>query len=352
MLENLLTETQLNDLRVALEEARHIVVTCHVSPDGDAVGSVMAVTNYLLRKGKDVTPITPNAFPDFLKWVPGAERIIPYERNEERANPVVAAADLFICVDFNAPGRMEKLGDAVMANPAPKLMIDHHLHPVDFCKWTYSYPEMSSTCELLFRMFDQLGEFEDMTTDEAACLYTGMMTDTGGFTYNSNRSDIYFIIGRLLTKGIDKDRIYRNVFNDYSAERFRLLGYMLYVKMEVFSKQHATLMTLTREEQRRFSHKKGDTEGFVNMPLQISGMRLSIFMRENTDKDTIRISLRSTDDFPCNQMAAEFFNGGGHLNASGGELVCSMPEAVEIAKKAIRKYAPLLTGQGAEKTNA
>lgn len=344
MLENLLAESELNSLRTALDGAQHVVVTCHVSPDGDAVGSVMAVTNYLLRKGKDVTPITPNAFPDFLKWVPGAERIIPYEKNEERANPIVAAADLIVCVDFNAPGRMEKLAEPVMANEtATRIMIDHHLDPTDFCQQVISFPEMSSTCELLFRLFEQLGEFDDLTMDEAACLYTGMMTDTGGFTYNSNRSDIYFIIGKLLTKGIDKDQIYRNVFNDYSAERFRLLGYMLYVKMEVFNKQHTVLMTMTREEQRRFSHKKGDTEGFVNMPLQISGMRLSIFMRENTDKDTIRISLRSVGDFPCNRMAEEFFNGGGHLNASGGELVCSMPEAIEIARSAIRKYAPLLT---------
>ena len=182
-----------------------------------------------------------------------------------------------------------------------------------------------------------------MTYEEAVCLYTGMMTDTGCFSYNSNRSDIYYIIGRLLTKGIDKDKIYRNVFFNYSAERFRLMGYMLYVKLEYFSEYHASLMTLTREEQKRFSHKKGDTEGFVNIPLQIGKSRLSVFLREDTERHNIRVSLRSVDDFPCNRMAAEFFNGGGHLNASGGELSCTMDEAVQIVRKALKKYTSLLT---------
>ena len=172
-----------------------------------------------------------------------------------------------------------------------------------------------------------------------------MMTDTGCFSYNSNRSDIYHIVGQLLTKGIDKDKIYRNVFYSYSAERFRLLGYMLYVKLENFPEYNASLMTLTRQEQKMFSHKKGDTEGFVNIPLQIQGTRLSVFLREDTERPVIRVSLRSVDDFPCNAMAAEFFNGGGHLNAAGGELACSMDEAGDLVRKALKKYAPLLKGQ-------
>lgn len=343
MLENLLTEKDALFLHRLIEESTHVVVVCHVSPDGDALGSILAMTAYLERKGKKATPMSPNAFPDFLKWMPGMEKIISYEKNEAKAEALIATSDLIIWMDFNASLRMEALASPIMAHPAKKIMIDHHLHPSEECDLKISFSEMSSTCELFYRILVQLGEAEHITMDEATCIYTGMMTDTGGFTYNSNRSDIYFVISRLLIKGIDKDRIYRNVFYDYSSSRFQLLGYMLYVKMELFPEYNAVLMTLTREEQRRFSHRKGDTEGFVNIPLQVRGTKLSIFMRENTEKDNIRISLRSVDDFPCNKMAAEYFNGGGHLNASGGELTCSMEEAILIAKKAIRKYAPWLT---------
>ena len=340
MLDNLLSEVDVQHLCTLLDKAHNIIVTCHVSPDGDAMGAVLAFSHFLWRKGKNAQPVVPNIFPDFLKWM---ERVRIYEKHENEVAPLVAAADLIICLDFNAPDRLQGLQKPVTDSQSPKIMIDHHLDPVDFCDWVVSRQEMSSTCELLYRILVQLEGLDPMTYEEAVCLYTGMMTDTGCFSYNSNRSDIYYIIGRLLTKGIDKDKIYRNVFFNYSAERFRLMGYMLYVKLEYFPEYHASLMTLTREEQKRFSHKKGDTEGFVNIPLQIGKSRLSVFLREDTERHNIRVSLRSVDDFPCNRMAAEFFNGGGHLNASGGELSCTMDEAVQIVRKALKKYASLLT---------
>ena len=343
MLDNLLSEVDVQHLCTLLDKAHNIIVTCHVSPDGDAMGAVLAFSHFLWRKGKNAQPVVPNIFPDFLKWMPGVERVRIYEKHENEVAPLVAAADLIICLDFNAPDRLQGLQKPVTDSQSPKIMIDHHLDPVDFCDWFVSRQEMSSTCELLYRILVQLEGLEPMTYEEAVCLYTGMMTDTGCFSYNSNRSDIYYIIGRLLTKGIDKDKIYRNVFFNYSAERFRLMGYMLYVKLEYFPEYHASLMTLTREEQKRFSHKKGDTEGFVNIPLQIGKSRLSVFLREDTERHNIRVSLRSVDDFPCNRMAAEFFNGGGHLNASGGELSCTMDEAVQIVRKALKKYTSLLT---------
>ena len=343
MLDNLLSEVDVQHLCTLLDKAHNIIVTCHVSPDGDAMGAVLAFSHFLWRKGKNAQPVVPNIFPDFLKWMPGVERVRIYEKHENEVAPLVAAADLIICLDFNAPDRLQGLQKPVTDSQSPKIMIDHHLDPVDFCDWVVSRQEMSSTCELLYRILVQLEGLEPMTYEEAVCLYTGMMTDTGCFSYNSNRSDIYYIIGRLLTKGIDKDKIYRNVFFNYSAERFRLMGYMLYVKLEYFPEYHASLMTLTREEQKRFSHKKGDTEGFVNIPLQIGKSRLSVFLREDTERHNIRVSLRSVDDFPCNRMAAEFFNGGGHLNASGGGLSCTMDEAVQIVRKALKKYTSLLT---------
>lgn len=342
MIDSLVSDKQLVDLKRLLNEAQKIVLTCHVSPDGDAMGSLTALLNVLKRQNKDVCAITPNIFPDFLKWLPGADEVQVYEKNEEQLDPVLKDADLFVCLDFNGPSRMSVLESAVMANPAPKIVIDHHPNPEDFAACLISFPEMSSTCELLYRVIVALYGEEFLGYDEAVCLYTGMMTDTGAFTYNSSRSDIYYIIGKLLEKGIDKDKIYRNVFYEYSAERFRLMGYVLYVKMEMLHEYHSVILSLDREEQKRFSHKKGDTEGFVNIPLQIKGNKLSIFLRENTEQDNIRVSLRSVDDFPCNQMAAEFFNGGGHLNAAGGTLECTLDEAIDLAKKAVRKYAHLL----------
>lgn len=342
MIENLLPVSQLETLGRLLDSAHKIVLTCHVSPDGDAMGALTAMLQVLQRRNKEVYAITPNIFPDFLSWLPQADKVLVYEKNEEQLNPVIASADLFICLDFNSLSRLSVMEDAVRSNPAPKIVIDHHPFPDDFATCLVSYPEMSSTCELLYRLLTDLYGKDFLDYDIAKSIYTGMMTDTGAFTYNSSRSDIYYIIGNLLQTGIDKDKIYRNVFYEYTADRFRLMGYMLYVKMDLLREYHTAILTLDREEQKRFSHKKGDTEGFVNIPLQIKDNKLSIFLRENTEQDNIRVSLRSIDDFPCNKMAAEFFNGGGHLNAAGGSLECSLEEAEEIARMAVKKYAYLL----------
>ena len=184
--------------------------------------------------------------------------------------------------------------------------------------------------------------FRVLTHDEAASLYTGMMTDTGAFTYASTRPEIFELISILLQFGIDKDKIYRNIFFTYSPNRMKLMGYMLYVKLDVWKKAHTSIMTLTNAERRRFGVLNGDTEGLVNLPLQILGMKLSVFLREDTEHPCIRVSLRSVDDFPCNEMAAEFFGGGGHKNAAGGEVWGTMDEALALVKKAVQKYLPLL----------
>ena len=193
-----------------------------------------------------------------------------------------------------------------------------------------------------FRLICRMGCFDDISFEGAECIYTGMMTDTGGFTYNSNSREIYFIISELLSKGIDKDEIYRRVFNTYSEGRLRLMGYVLYEKMQVFAQFRSALIWLTKAEQGQFQYMKGDTEGFVNMPLQIKGICFSVFLREDTEKNMIKVSLRSVGEFPCNKVAAEFFNGGGHLNASGGECYGTMDEAIELFKRALVKYENLL----------
>ena len=342
-MEPLLSQEELFELMRIVQSSRRIVICAHRGPDGDAVGSCLGWAEYLTHLGKQVKVVLPNPFPDFLRWLPNSHTIQFYAKHEKEARQIIQDADLIFCLDFNALDRLQEMRDAVAKSSADKVIIDHHLNPDrEMARMTISHPEACSTSELVFRLIHQLGGFEQMTRLGATCIYTGMMTDTGGFTYSSSRPEIYEVISLLLSKGIDKDKIYRNVFNVYSVDRIRLTGYILYEKLLFLADNHASLFTLTREEMKRFNFIRGDAEGLVNMPLQVKGMRLRITLREDTERDVVRVSLRSVDDFPCNKMAEEFFNGGGHPNASGGELPFPLSDAVETAQKAIEAYRHLL----------
>ncbi len=343
-MEKLLDEKQLAQFLQMVDEAEHIVICAHVNPDGDAIGSSLALKHWLVRRGKDAQVVVPNIFPDFLQWMPDAQSIHVYFNHEEKVRPVLQAADLFIIADMNEPGRLREMEADFLALDVPRIMIDHHLNPSDFCQLIISHPEMCATCEVLCHLMWQLGEAERLTLEEATCLYTGMMCDTGAFTYASGRAVIYECISMLLSRGIDKDRIYRRVFYTASLARLRLQGYMLYVKLRVIRERHTSIMTLNSEERKRFKIKNGDTEGLVNMPLVIHKMRLSIFLTEDTEQPgLVKVSLRSVDNFPCNKMAAEFFEGGGHLNASGGRVHGTMEDALRVVDRAIEAYAKWLS---------
>ena len=342
MLEPILSEEQLAQVQAWLKDCTRFVLCAHVSPDGDAIGSCLGLASFLRGLGKQVTVVMPNQFPEFLHWVPGADEILLADSHTEKVKHTFAEAEVVCCLDFNELSRIEDLANIARSSKADFWLIDHHLNPDDFCKVTVSYPLMSSTCELVFRIIYQLGGFPAMTKEGAEAIYCGMCTDTGGFTYNSNNSDIFLIISKLLEKGIDKDLIYRRIYNNYSTDRIRLMGFVLYEKLQVLEDFHASFFTLTRNELKHFHFSKGDAEGLVNIPLTIKGMKLSISLREDSEKDRILVSLRSVDDFPCNKMAEEFFNGGGHKNAAGGRLDCDMEEAISITKKAIYTYESLL----------
>ena len=331
---------------INFELTNNFVICTHVNPDGDAIGSSLAMKLYLERKGKQATVVVPNVFPDFLKWLPGADSILIHTKQADQVKAALDSADLVIVCDLNQPMRLGGMEEVVMASTAPRILIDHHLDPnTEFCEVTVSEPAMCATGEVICHLLSQQGELDDISADEATCLYCAMMCDTGAFSFNSNRPVIYEHISHLLARGIDKDKIYRNVFWTASEGRLRLQGYLLYVNMKVLHERHATIMTLTNEERRRFKVKNGDTEGIVNIPLQMLGTKLSIFINEDTEHPGImKLSLRSVDDFPCDQMASRFFGGGGHKNASGGKLQCTMAEAIERVKAAIEAYADLLKG--------
>ena len=345
MLTKVIEQSKIDRFAKWLEHADKIVIVAHVAPDGDAIGSSLGLWHFLNSQEKTVNVIVPNAFPDFLKWMPGSKDVLLYDRYKEFADNLIAEADVICCLDFNALHRIDAMAPAIAESKARKILVDHHLHPEDFCDITISHPEISSTSELVFRLICRMGNFSDITKEGAECIYTGMMTDTGGFTYNSNNREIYFIISELLSLGIDKDEIYRKVYNTYSESRLRLMGYVL-SQMKVYPDYHTALISLTKEEQCRFDYVRGDSEGFVNIPLTIKGVKFTCFLREDTEKPMIKISLRSVGTFPCNQLATEFFNGGGHLNASGGEFYGTLEEAKKVFEQAIEKFKPLLSAKG------
>ena len=335
------------DIQSLIQSAQHVALLTHQSPDGDAMGSSLAMYHYIRSLGKDAQVIVPNAFPDFLAWLPGADIVWFYDSQSTLADSYLEKADLVICTDFNAPSRIGALGDKMLTLACPKLMIDHHLHPSDFADFIVSEPEASSTCELVYEVLSTLGA--QLSTQIATCLYTGLMTDTGNFSYNSNRPQIYNIISQLVAAGANKDEIYNAVFNQYSVDRMKMVGYCLYQKMRIFPEHHTALIYLNRKELYRFHFQKGDAEGIVNMPLQSKDIHYSVFMRE--DKATpdemeknggistkIKLSFRSQGNRPVNVFASEVFNGGGHANASGGEFYGPLKDAVQLFLDNYERY--------------
>ena len=369
-----------------IEKSHHIVIFTHMAPDGDAMGSSLALWHYCKEQGErtkdeggSVTVIVPNAFPDFLGWLPGADQVKIYEKEAEACNRLIAEADLFLCTDFNDPKRIGPMGEKMLANSAPKVLIDHHL--MDRCAdraqtanadrpaspdglWAeiHSHPEASSACEIVYKLIaakaaDRCAERPSQSdcktanaerplalkAEIATCIYTGLMTDTGNFSFNSTNAELYDIIASLLRAGVQKDEIYNAVFNQFSSDRMRLTGYALYRKMRIYPEYHLALITLTADELDQFHYRNGDCEGIVNMPLQIADVYYSVMMREErakpgTPKSRIRISLRSQGDRPVNIWAQEVFHGGGHMNASGGELLGSIPFATKIFEDSYKKY--------------
>jgi phosphoesterase RecJ-like protein len=340
MISKIIAEDQITKVKKAIDGVDKIVIVAHVGPDGDAMGSTLALWHYLMTIEKEPVVIVPTMYANFLAWMPGSECVLIYEKDKEKADELIAAAELIFTLDFNQASRMAKMADAVINAAAPKILVDHHLHPDTYAKITVSYPEVSSTSELIFRLICRLGDFSMINLACAECIYTGMMTDTGGFTYNSNKQEIYTIIAELIKLGVDKDDIYRKVFNNYSADRMRLMGYALYNKMKVYPEHKAALITLSLKELEEFNYQTGDAEGLVNMPLSIEGVIFSVFMREDSDK--IKISLRSQGTFPANKVSADLFNGGGHLNAAGGESYTTLEEAVTKFETALSDYKDFL----------
>lgn len=333
---NLISKNDINKLKKVIDQAKKPLIITHYNPDGDAIGSALAFYHYLIKKGKEPVVITPNDYPGFLHWMPGNEKVIVYKRNCGTVLNYLKDADAIFALDFNDPDRTDGLEEYLKDAPGKKVLIDHHPEPSDFADLIFSHTEFSSTAELVYKVMEELGDASMVDKTIGECLYTGIMTDTGSFNYNSSYPYTYYVVSKLIELGINKDRIYWNVYDNYSIDRMRLLGYCLNKKMEVFPEYHAAYIAITQEELKEFNFAPGDSEGFVNYPLSIKGIFFTaIFIEKNKH---VKISFRSKGKFPTNKFAEEHFNGGGHVNASGGYSYESLDDTLRKFKELLKDF--------------
>lgn len=317
-----------------LEKSDNIAIVTHWSPDGDAMGSSLGLYHYLKKLNKTVTVVVPNAYPEFLNWLPGNNHVLNFQEQQARASEILLSAELVFTLDFNSYKRLEKLGDILEKTTCPKVLIDHHQQPDTYATYYFHDTDACSTCELVFDLIVGLGDRALVDKDIAACLYTGLMTDTGSFRYPSVTSNTHLIISELLKTGILPSEIHSAVYDNYSVERLKLLGYALSEKMKLIDGLPVAYFTLTETELSRFNYQKGDTEGLVNYPFSIKGIKVCALFNESDGH--IKISFRSKGSIDVNTFARSHFNGGGHINAAGGKsnetLVITEQKFVELVK--------------------
>lgn len=335
MISRQIDEIAVKKAKSLIDKAEHIATLCHTGPDGDAIGSSLAAMHVFEAIGKETTVVIPDSHPSLLKVLPGANEIVDAAKNQSLAESVLRNADVILCLDFNTPSRSGRLETALRESQAHKILVDHHLEPDVEADVTISHPEMAATAYLLFRLLCRLELFGFIDKNAAECMLAGMMTDTGNFSYNCNDPELYIVVTELIRKGADKEKLCQQLFTTYSANSLRLNSYALLKKMDVFSNEGAALITLSRDELNRFHYTRGDTEGLVNRPLGIPGVIYSCFMRE--ESDYIRVSMRSVGNFPVNLICSEYFGGGGHLNAAGGEFYGTLDDAVKLFKSILKE---------------
>ena len=332
----LLIDADLRKFLKIITDKNKIVLTCHVRPDGDALGSTLGFAHLLKTLDKEASVIVPDQPPKTLSFLPGFKDLAIFTRHDPFCQHLVAEADLIICCDFNKPYRQDQLEPIITNAQCTKVLIDHHEDPDYFADLTFSYPEMSSTCELVFRIIAGMGLYPELNKKAAECLLTGIITDTRNFTVNVKELDLYEILIKLLEKGVDKNKIVKLALNTRSLSSLKIQAHAIADKMEILEKSKAAIITLDRETLKKFHYEKGDTEGLVNLPLEVKGIISSFFLRE--DPEFIRVSARSQNDFPVSKVCEDLFGGGGHLQAAGGEFYGSLEECRKLLVSSLPNY--------------
>lgn len=316
---------------------RSIIITTHYKPDGDALGSSLGLQHVLQAAGHRVSVVSPSEFPAFLNWMSGSGHVLNFLAAPDSSRELFEQADLVFCLDFNDPSRVERMEALLTACMAPMVLIDHHLDPKPgFCDPVFSYPSHASTSELLVHLIVALGFDHHISRDAAECFYAGIMTDTGGFRFNSVSPGTHAAAARLLEAGCRNDLVHERIYDGNSIDRLRLLGHTLLEKMRVLERYRTVVFAVTEEEMDRFHHAPGDMEGIVNYGLSVQGIRMSVLFSERDG--LVKISFRSKGPFSVKMIAERYFAGGGHRNAAGGRSGKPLEEAIQDFMDILPQY--------------
>jgi bifunctional oligoribonuclease and PAP phosphatase NrnA len=328
---------EFSTIREFIAESRTVVVTSHHNPDGDAIGSAIALASLLRKLGKNAIALVPNDYASFLKWMPGSENVFIFRNNEDKSKAIISNADLIFCLDYNALNRTDRMEDDLRSAKCKKILIDHHLEPaIEDFDFYMTEIEISSTSELVYRFIEGFGWSDLIDQEIATALFVGIMTDTGSFSFSCNYPATFNIAASLIQTGINPEHIHRLVYDTYSESRLRLLGFCLSEKLTVLPELYTAYIALTKAELDHFHYQVGDTEGIVNYALSIENIKLAVFLTER--KDRIRISFRSKGEFSVNRIAREHFNGGGHKNAAGGDSFTTLENTVAKLREILLQY--------------
>jgi phosphoesterase RecJ-like protein len=336
-----LQKSELTDIIRLLEIPRKILITTHTNPDGDAIGSSLAMYGYLKKKGHDVSVMIPDPDPAFLSWMPYHSFLLVFCDKENECLRKIEQAEIIFCLDYNGLGRISGAEKPVRNAAAIRVLIDHHRDPAPEFNHMISVVETSSTAELIYDFIAGCGDVDQIDPDIAACIYSGIITDTGSFSYSCNYEKTYLITADLYRKGIDGEQIHRLIYDTYSEERLRLLGYSISEKLVVLDEFHTAYIYLSKEDLDRFNYQVGDTEDVVNYALSISGINLAALFSERDG--VVRVSFRSKGNFSVNDIARKYFNGGGHVNAAGAISNLSLEETVRAFVENLPEYKEKLT---------
>lgn len=331
------TASELTDIKSLLSSEQNIVIITHYNPDGDAIGSSLGLKHYLKAKGLAPEVIVPNDFPKFLKWMPEAKKITIADYKRKKAFELIDNADVIFILDFNASHRSGAMvASWIDRAKGKKILIDHHQQPDNF-HYVYSDTNIPATCQMVYHFIEAMGDEALVNKDIAECLYTGIMTDTGGFRFRSTSATTHRIVAQLIEHGADPATITSNTWDNNTLSRLQLLSLVL-GRLEVVKDNEVAILYLTREELLKHGFDKGDTEGFVNYGLSLAGAKVSAFFMEDLYEDFIKISFRSKDEVDVNQFARKYFNGGGHINAAGGKYFKTIEETITDFKNLVQEF--------------
>ena len=330
--------TQLKDL---LAKPRHIVITTHHKPDGDALGSSLGLYNYLVQKGHHVKVISPTDYPYFLQWLPNNPEVIVFTEKPDESKKLIAEAEFIFFLDFNSLSRINEMGPLIKESPAKKVMIDHHLEPEDFDDYRHWSINACATAQLVYDFIaSKMGDRALINKDVATCLYTGIMTDSGSFRFPTTTAEVHHIVAELIASGAENSKIHQLVYDNFSEGRLRFLGHALLNKLEVLPELNTAVISISKSDLQKYNIITGDTEGLVNYALTINGIKLAALIVERPDR--VKLSLRSTGDFPANEICKKYFDGGGHRNAAGGHSEEPLDQVVLKFKSILPEYKELL----------